>query len=268
MLQEPALSPYDWQFNLFGIPVRVTWLFWVLAAVIGWSFVQYVDERYASLDLNTPGAAALLAVFAGCLFLSILVHELGHSAMHLWFGMDTRIVLYHFGGLAIPGSFTQWNAARKRFTDRPGDQILISLAGPVAQMLFALVIWIFATMAGIDTSASRLLREWIDLPFELERPSSAIVYVATDALIFRSAFWALLNLLPMMPLDGGNIMRELLRVFQVRDEWRIASMVSMVVAGLMAWYCFNHGETGGGLMCLGFIASNYEIYQRSGFMRY
>ena len=228
MLQEPQLSPYDLQFNLFGFHVRVAWGFWILAAVLGWQYVQMVDEGYAQSDLGSPGAGVLLLVWTASLFLSILVHELGHSLMHRYYGMDSRIVLYHFGGLAVPGSFTAWNAARRRFVDRPQQQILISLAGPGAQLLLAITVWSIATAAHIDLGLTRLIESFVDLPLpETQLTESAALYVVTDALVTQSVYWALLNLLPILPLDGGNVLRELLRLLGVREVWRTTAMVSM-----------------------------------------
>ena len=269
MLQEPQLSPYDLQFSIFGFPVRVAWGFWILAAVLGWGYVQWVDEGYSQGGGNTPGAAVLLVVWAASLLVSILVHELGHSFMHRLYGMDSRIVLYHFGGLAIPGSFTAWNAARRRFADRPKEQILISLAGPGAQLLLALLVWVIATAAHIDLGLTRFIERFVQLPLpDRHMTDSAVLFVVTDALVTQSVFWALLNLLPILPLDGGNVLRELLRVFGASDVWRTAALVSMITAGALAFYMFQHDQPGGGLMCLSFVASNFQLYQAGGLGRF
>lgn len=269
MLQEPQLSPYDLQFTLFGFHVRVAWGFWILAAILGWEYVQYVDQSYSQLDGGSPGAASLLIVWAASLFLSILVHELGHSLMHRFYGMDSRIVLYHFGGLAIPGSFTAWNAARRRFSDRPKEQILVSLAGPGAQMLLALIVWMIATSFHIELGLTRLIERFVELPLpETHLTGSAALYVLTDALVTQSVYWALLNLLPILPLDGGNVLRELLRMFGVAEVWRTTAMVSMITAGVLGFYLFQNGQPGAGLMCLSFVASNYQLYQAGGLGRF
>lgn len=268
MLQEPQLSSYDLQFNLFGFHVRVAWGFWILAAVIGWQPTQNADLYFGEVG-TSPGAGVLLALWAASLLVSILVHELGHSLMHRYYGMDSRIVLYHFGGLAIPGSFTAWDGARRRYVDRPWQQIAISAAGPGAQMLLALVVWAIATAAQLDLGMTRFLERFIDLPLpEGRQTDSAVLYVITDVLVRLSVFWAFLNLLPILPLDGGNILRELLRLFRVNDAWRAAAMVSMVVAGGLAYYLFQSGQQGMGLLCLMFAASNFQLYQAGGLGRF
>jgi Zn-dependent protease len=57
--------------------------------------------------------------------------------------------------------------------------------------------------------------------------------VAYVALLDINLFWALLNLLPVWPLDGGQICRELLQRFLPRNGTRYALMLSTGVAGLL-----------------------------------
>jgi len=69
-------------------------------------------------------------------FVSILVHELGHAFTMRYFGQDARVVLYMMGGLAIPES-SPWRASSGRRVRGPLSQILISAAGPGAGFLLA-----------------------------------------------------------------------------------------------------------------------------------
>ena len=89
MLVEPQRTAYDLNFHFAGIPVRVHPLFWLAGLVLGSSAFQGPD----------PGMTLLIwmAVF----FVSILIHELGHSVVIRYFGQVPRIVLYMMGGLAI-----------------------------------------------------------------------------------------------------------------------------------------------------------------------
>ncbi|MCC6508802.1 MAG: peptidase [Pirellulaceae bacterium] len=264
MLQEPQLSGADLQFKLFGFPVRVAWGFWILAAVLGWQESQIIDEVYRAADRATPGAAPLLVILAAALLLSILVHELGHCLLFRHFGTDSRIVLYHFGGLAIPGRFTDWNAARRRFTDRPRDLIAISAAGPIAQFLFGLLVWGLATAAHVRVGLTDFLEQFVVLPLpETTYSESAIIHIFADTLVNTSVYWAVLTLLPIMPLDGGQIMREIMRIFRVANPVYTAAIVSMFVAGALGLYMFQSQRSGAGLMCLALMASNYQIMQSS-----
>ena len=62
---------------------------------------------------------------------SILIHELGHALAYARFGQPARVVLYHFGGLAIPESW-----GRRRHLP-PAERFIVSAAGPLAQLLVA-----------------------------------------------------------------------------------------------------------------------------------
>ena len=117
MLAEPDRTPYDLRFRFLGFPVRVHPWFWI-----------------ATLLLNGDGLLRLgpeyLLIWIVVVFVSILVHELGHALAFRRFGADADIVLYAFGGLAIP---TNSIAGR-------GRRILVSLAGPIAGfVLFGIV---------------------------------------------------------------------------------------------------------------------------------
>lgn len=105
-------TPFDLQFPLGRIPVRVLPTFWIATAYLGWN----------------PDRLDLVMIWVLCVFFSILIHELGHALVAEGFGYPTEILLYHFGGLARfqPGY---------RFP--PYRSLLISLAGPFAQFFLA-----------------------------------------------------------------------------------------------------------------------------------
>src|SRR5262249_58800220 len=123
-----------------------------------------------------------LALWVACWFLSFLVHEMGHVLMGRAFGSDGHIVLYSFGGLAIGSNdlYRRW------------QRILVSAAGPGAELLLAALLW-FA-----------FLSPWAVLPFDPQTPLGLAVLMLLSVCLF----WALFNLLPVWPLDGGMITRE------------------------------------------------------------
>lgn len=204
MLAEPPPTQADLHFNLFGFPVRVHPLFWVVALLIG---------------LNSfEGEAIGALISVGVIFVSILVHELGHAFLQRRFGGWPRIVLHGFGGLAICGD-----------CDRsPRSQILISLAGPVAGFLFAIITaLVVATTSGYlafvpawsayPTEALELGRQGQldgtgllvgDLLFA--KYTSPAVDDVIRMLLWVNIFWGLMNLLPVYPLDGGQVAREVM----------------------------------------------------------
>lgn len=187
MLGEPPQTQYDLRFQLFGIPVRVHPIFWLVAVLLG------IRGR------ETPPLALL--IWVGCVFVSILVHELGHAVAIRAHGWRPWITLYGFGGLA--------SYQPTRHDAR--SQILISAAGPAAGFLFIAFVMAAVQASGHtvqlfpDPDASNLLPPWA--AFEIF--DSFNVNVLVFYLWQINILWGLLNLLPIYPLDGGQIMREL-----------------------------------------------------------
>ena len=206
-------TQFDLNFRLGRTPVTVSVFFWLAAAVLGWGlFVAFRDDRGLAL--------AMLAGWAGVMFVSILLHEFGHVWAFRWCNIDARVLLYHFGGLAIPTS-----AGRLSL----GQQIFVSFAGPLVQFILAGVT--FAAMigfAGGGTLAS--------LPPKV----GLFVEVMLGQLLYINIVWALLNLLPIWPLDGGHICRAVCHLLigdpAAADTWadRIG-LGTAVVGGLVAF---------------------------------
>ena len=98
-LSEPKRTGYDLNFSLLGFPCRVHPAFFILPLLFGRSFVG---------GANPVNTGVGLVLIAALFFVSILVHELGHAIAFRRFGIDSRIVLYWMGGLAIPDSGNPW----------------------------------------------------------------------------------------------------------------------------------------------------------------
>lgn len=260
MLQEPGASPYDLHFNIFGFPVRVTWGFWIVAAVLGWGWSVSLDDAAQMSDIDSPGAPMLLVLWIAAIWLSILVHELGHAFAMQFYGIRSRIVLYHFGGLAISDSMGAWDGARRRRIG-PREQIVISLAGPAMQLALALVVWLIGLQAGVVMELSAWLTRLTGIEVgATEFPSSMAVYALFDAILYPSTAWAILNLAPILPLDGGQVMRSGLMLSGAQDPMRIAHIVSIGAAALIGIYFLQTGQPFG-IMFLLLAASNWQAMQ-------
>jgi stage IV sporulation protein FB len=254
MFCEPARSPYDWHFELFRYPVRVTWLFWVVSAFWGFGWAQMWDEFYAFHGMDSPGVLPILLIWVGVCFLSILIHELGHSLAMTWYGESSYIVLYHFGGLAISNGYGSW----KRGGRRPIDQIVISAAGPGLQLTFGLAVAAIAMLSGlhIGTTAG-FVQGWLPLPHGTVS-TSAFATAFIDSAVYTSVFWAILNLVPVLPMDGGRIAESLFRMYGAMQASRDAIVLSIIVAALIALWAFRieHTPLGMNFMILGVM--NYQ----------
>jgi Zn-dependent protease len=142
-----------------------------------------------------------LFVGIGSIFLSVLVHELAHAIAFAAFGARSAIILYSFGGLTIPEAGLRQRSAR----------IVVSLAGPFSNFLLIGLLW----------ASDRLV------PWAL---SSLYAFVAFQLLIAINLFLGILNLLPVWPLDGGQVSRELWMASDPRGG-RVRSLrMSMIVA--------------------------------------
>src|SRR5438552_2684847 len=115
VLAEPDRTPYDLHFPLFGFRVRIHPFFWLGTVLLG------------SNVLREDNGLALLGIWIVVVFVSILVHELGHAVAYRLYGSHAHIILWGFGGLAI-GSPRVGGRARR---------IFVSFAGPLAGFVFA-----------------------------------------------------------------------------------------------------------------------------------
>lgn len=209
ILNEPPRTAYDLRFSLIGIPVRVHPMFWLVALLMG---LRGNDEPVPMI------------LWVGTVFVSILIHELGHALAARAYGWAPWITLHGFGGLA---------SYRPTYRD-PRTQILISLAGPVAGFLFAAVI-----VGVVAASGHRVEFGWQGwvLPINYHFESLNLERLIDD-LLYVNIFWGLVNLLPIYPLDGGQISQEVFQLVNPRDGLRQALILSMavaIVAGVLAW---------------------------------
>ena len=224
MIGEPPRTQYDWHFRILGFPVRVHPYFWALTAMLG-------------LNNNPRG----LFIWIGVVFVSILVHELGHTIAIRYCGDAARIVLYSFGGLAItePG---HGRSVRRT----PTQQVLISLAGPVAGFLFAALViaLLFATGYYVYISLP-MFGDFIQLgtgerlvKFDAKGvPLITPIFSLVRSLLHVNIFWGLFNLMPIYPLDGGQVARQLFLVNSndgIRSSLQLSIGTAAVLAGLAA----------------------------------
>jgi stage IV sporulation protein FB len=213
------------RFSLAGTPVEVSIWFWVVGAILG----------YPALEV---GAAFLLAWLA-VLFASILVHELGHAFLARRFGYSPSILLYQFGGLASyrpDASHSAWRS------------VGISLAGPAAGFAFLGLIW------GLRA---------VLLPYAPWSGGPDLLRFTLGSLVWINLWWNLLNLLPVVPLDGGQVCREICRLLSPR-RWRVWSYgIGVVAGGAAAVALFARGHVYAALL-FGALALNNVSALRGG----
>ena len=212
MLVEPERTAYDLRFRVLRFPVRVHPWFWIVAALMG----------SRTLDMG----AQFLLMWVAVVFVSILVHELGHAVAFRRFGSDADIVLYSFGGLAIPTSFVTGRARR----------IAVSLAGPVAGFVLGALVY-----------GSNLAFGWGQSPAGL--PANGLeLYFLYRQLIWVNLLWGLLNLLPVYPARRrAGEPRAVRQVLGHARQARLAANLvrgGALVRGLFARLCDGRARHG------------------------
>jgi Zn-dependent protease len=206
--------------KILGIPIGVDYSWLLIFALLTWSLAS---SYYPSEFKNWP---TLLYWFMGAvttimLFVSVLLHELGHSVIALRFKVPVRsITLFIFGGVAQIG--TEPPSARAEF--------FIAVAGPIVSLALAIL-------------------------FSMVQPAVAAIqplWGLAKYLAFINLLVVLFNLIPGFPLDGGRVFRAI--VWGVTKNLRRATLVAANVGRFFGflfifvgvWQMFT-GNLGGGL---------------------
>jgi stage IV sporulation protein FB len=191
-------------------------LFWVMALLLGFG----------------SGDVMNLLIWVVVVFIAILVHELGHALVMGAYGQPSYIVLYHFGGLTIPMP-SRWGGSSVAVALTSNQEILISLAGPFAGFLLALVVTVMVIVMGGTVSINWLFG-FIPIPLVILPVGHSIVYSFVSTFLWVTIFWGIINLLPVYPLDGGNVARNL---FLKADPWdgvRKSLWLSVIAGAIVA----------------------------------
>lgn len=193
------------ELKLGSIPVRIQGWFIMMALLLG------ANERQP----------AKLGIWVVVVVVSVVIHELGHALVGRAFGLAPSIDLHGMGGTT---SFQAMETPEGQ--PRPvlgtAKRVAISLAGPFAGFLFALVVFV-ARLAG----------------FQPEHP---LALYAVSLLFMVNVGWGVFNLLPMLPLDGGNVLTSILKAISSKNGDKLARGISVVVAASIALYAVGHQQ--------------------------
>lgn len=198
LFQRPPMTQWDLRFRFLGFNVQVHPLFWLMALLFGFS-------------LREP---LLILLWVVVVFVSILIHELGHALMMRTFGQDAAIALYLGGGLAMPVGGKHYNRWDGRIPDWL-QWVLVSLAGPFAGFFLAGLIVLLGKLLGGFVAIRWTL--WIIPNPMVFMPYGDVVNSVIQMLLWVNIFWGFINLLPVFPLDGGQVARQLFVRF---DPWK------------------------------------------------
>lgn len=145
------------------------------------------------------GNLIYLAFWVLIVFFSILLHELGHAVVAEYYGRAPSIELYMMGGLTVPSRYSLLSYPK---------EILISFAGPLAGFLFGGLVYLILRLVGpIENNFLRFI---------------------VGQLLWVNIGWGIFNLIPILPLDGGQIMRNLFHWLRNPYDDRTPLIISIV----------------------------------------
>jgi len=178
------------------------------------------------LGLNPNDVQPVLILsWVAIAFASVLFHELGHAVAFRLFGVQPSVMLYGMGGLT---------SGEGRLT--PVESITVSLAGPLSVLLLIGVPALWLQSQGVvTTSVGRTILEQV---------------------IWINVWWSVLNLLPILPLDGGNVTRSVLDLATKGRGRRPAEVVSVIVAVGIGLLAYSYGLVFGMILAGLFAAMN------------
>ena len=162
--------------RLFGIPFYVNPSWFLVLGLVTLSYGSGLATQFPMLPDGIAWSLGLITALL--LFGSVLAHELGHSFVALKQGIEVKsITLFLFGGLA----------SLEKESKTPGDAFWVAIAGPLVSLLIAAGVTGLIGFTGISG------------------PLAAILGVLASVNLALGLF----NLIPGLPLDGGNILKAL-----------------------------------------------------------
>ncbi len=229
------------RFRLFGVSVNIHPSLWFTLAVVGLMTISGVSLL--------PGV--VLFTVAG--FLCLFVHEMGHALFSRALGGgQPEIFMAWLGGDCCNSRavLTRWRG------------VAMTAAGPAASLLLALlsILLLSLYVRGFDSGICLTLNFLIGrIPSEYAALFPTYGLSFFKYLIQISVWWSLLNLLPIFPLDGGQMMHGLMSsphtMHMVSVTVAAMSMAAFIAMG--AWFL---------VLLMGFLCYfNFRCLQQSPF---
>ncbi len=172
------------------------------------------------------------SVIWGVVFaLSLLVHEYGHALTALFFGAKPSITLWVFGG------YTEYNSRRMT----PLQSFIITLNGPLFEAVLIVLAYALLKIEAFENY-----------------PYIRYFLIVTMRL---NIVWCLLNLIPLVPLDGGHLARYLLEKKWGDAGCKASLIIGLISVVLIAPYLYYVGFFFFGTLLLVYGFQNFQILQ-------
>ncbi len=183
---------------------------------------------FALSAVNANFEPTLMLIWAFVIFVSLIVHEMGHALTAVAFGQRASIDLVGFGGVT----------RRQGPPLKPLKEFIIVFNGPLAGFLLGLACLIIFNYFGKQ------------LP--------VLVQNTLQVGYFANFFWTVLNLVPVHPLDGGQLLRITLEGFFGLRGLKTALFISFLVGVILSLLFFAKGEQ---IIGIFFMIFTYESYR-------
>lgn len=172
----------------FNIGLDISWFF--IAILLSWTLAEgYFPAYYQNLSNSTYWLMGILGMFG--LFISILLHELGHAVVARYYNIPiSQITLFIFGGVA----------ELKDEPSTPKVEFLVAIAGPIVSIIIAICMYLLTHIG-----------EQFGWPLVVTGVTAYLAMINLVVVIF--------NLIPAFPLDGGRILRSILWWWKNRLNW-------------------------------------------------
>lgn len=172
-------------------------------------------------------------IWVGIIFVSVIIHEFGHALTAVFFKQKARIQLIALGGV------TTFDGPKLKFW----QQFVITFNGP----LFGFFLFLAATFL-------------LHLSFP---PLFLKILKATQ---IANLFWTIVNLLPVLPLDGGQLLRIVLEANFGIKGFKAALIIGAVIAALISFYFFMMQSFLIGAFFFLFAFQSFDSWRKSRFV--
>lgn len=204
-----------------GINIKINYSWFLIFFFITWSLANnYLPSQYPNKPNNFYWTIGLVSALS--LYLSILVHELAHSAIAQGEGLEiNNITLHFFGGVS---------QIREESTN-PKTEAYMAIAGPLTSIVIGVLLLAVNSILGSG------------LPDTFE---AVIMYSG-----YVNLGLALFNLIPAYPMDGGRVLRAILwnrnenLIKSTRTATSVANIISLLFMGFGFFSIFSTGTLDG-----------------------
>jgi Zn-dependent protease len=210
-------------FSVKGIDIKVHITF---PLILVWAAIQF-----GLLSRQGIQGALFGVIVTSILFVIVVLHELGHSVAALRYGVPVKeIVLLPIGGVA----------QLTRMPEKPIEEFVIAIAGPLVNFGLAIVLAIIAFATSLELGIG-------NMPLTFSRLAGASMQSVFAYVFISNLFLGLFNLIPAFPMDGGRVFRALLAT---RVDYARATSIAVTVGQGIAWLMALWGLLGGGFFII------------------